>query len=377
MHGSFAALVLVLAMPIAQAGQPSQPPPQDVSRSRDAPAQRRLIVTYSDGKTSTQILRPRGGFWTPRFPRQGNPPQHDGLSLSALQVDFEAGRDLVVTVSLKYGSPHQKTVEVATVRLGTEPVRVDDLERYGVDPIVLSLDEFSPVPLVQPTVTSASPLLDVTVDLVRHDMPIYTVTFRNRAARAVMAVSYKAFRGEKDAISGRRKTNRSTPIVDAAGELSFTLQVSSGEPAGFDRFAVTGVLWDDGSVEGDPDLKTSEQALAAGHALQLRRVLAILRDAAAPSSGADAEPTTLQQVRAAIEALPIVVDATDATLATVGSSRDSLSVKIGKQQVKDAVLQDLDDYVRSQAGRIRSSAAPWAAEARFTYSAWLNRIGGR
>ena len=75
---------------------------------------------------------------------------------------------LAVTVSLKYGSPHQKTVQVATVRLGAEPVRVDDLERYGVDPIVLSLDEFSPVPLVQPTVTSASPMLDVTVDLVRH-----------------------------------------------------------------------------------------------------------------------------------------------------------------------------------------------------------------
>ena len=163
MHSPIASLLLMLAMPIAQAGQPAQPTPQNTAPA----AQRRLVVTYSDGTTSTQLLRPRGGFWKPKFPRQDNPPQHDGLSLSAIQVDFEAGRELVVTVSLKYGSPHQKTVAVASVRLGAEPVRVDDLERYGVDPIVLSLDEFSPVPLVQPTVTSVSPMLDVTVDLVR------------------------------------------------------------------------------------------------------------------------------------------------------------------------------------------------------------------
>ena len=90
----------------------------------------------------------------------------------------------------------------------------------GLIPIVLSLDEFSPVPLVQPTVTSASPLLDVTVDLVRPDVPNYRVTFRNRAVRGVMAVSFKMYRGEKQVGSGRRKTNRSTPIVDAAGEYT-------------------------------------------------------------------------------------------------------------------------------------------------------------
>ncbi len=131
MHSSIASLLLVLVTPVAQAGQPSETPPQAVSQPRDATAQRRLVVTYSDGKTSTQLLRPKGGFWIPKFPRQANPPLHDGLPLAALQVDFETGRELVVTVSLKYGTPHQKTVPLTTVRLGTEPVRVNDLERYG------------------------------------------------------------------------------------------------------------------------------------------------------------------------------------------------------------------------------------------------------
>ena len=157
---------------------------------------------------------------------------------------------------------------------------------------------------MQPTVTSASPLLDVTVDLMRHDMPSYKITFRNRAARAVMAVSFKMYRGEKEVGSGRRKTNRSTPIVDAAGDYTFTLQVGGGETPGFDRFGVDGVLWDDGRVEGNPELKATERALTVGHAQQLRGVLAILRTAA-PSNDSTAEPASLGQIRAAIEALPI------------------------------------------------------------------------
>jgi hypothetical protein len=355
------ALLVLIAQDIAQ----KAPLPD----SADLP--RRLIITYSDGRTSPHLLRPRGGSWTPKFPRQANPPAHDGLPLSALQVDFEVDRDVVITVSLKYGSPHQKTVQVATVRLGAEPVRVSDLERYGVDPIVLSLDGYSPSPLVQPTVTSASPLLDVTVDLMRHDVPAYQITFRNRAARAIMAVSFRMLRGEKEVLSGRRKTNRSTPIVDAAGEYTFTLQVSTGENPGFDRFDVKSVLWDDGSVEGDPELRTSERELTFGHSQQLRLVLAILQDAA-PANDSSVEPKSLGQVRGAIQALPIAVDAADTTLAD-GISPHALSVRIGKQQVKEAVLQDLDDYVRAQAGNVQASARSWIAEAQPRYAAWLGR----
>ena len=364
------ALIIALLVLGAQELPQKAPPPNEA----DAP--RRLIITYSDGRTSPHLLRPRGGSWTPKFPRQVNPPTNDGLPLSALQVDFEVDREVVITVSLKYGSPHQKTVQVATVRLGTDPVRVSDLERYGVDPIVLSLDDYSPAPLVQPTVTSASPLLDVTVDLMRHDVPVYKITFRNRAARAIMAVSFRMFRGEKEVLSGRRKTNRSTPIVGAAGEYTFTLQVGTGETPGFDRFDVKSVLWDDGSVEGDPELRTSEHELTFGHAQQLRLVLAILQDAAL-ANDSSVEPKSLGQVRAAIQALPIAVDAADATLATAGISQDALSVKIGKQQVKEAVLQDLDDHVRAHSGNTQAPARPWISGAQPRYSAWLVRAISR
>ena len=157
MHSSIASLLLVLVTPVAQAGQPSRDPSAGrvaTWRHERAASARRYLQRRED---DAQLLKPKGGFWMPKFPRQANPPLHDGLPLGALQVDFEAAHELVVTVSLKYGPPHQEPVPVATVPLGTEPVRVNNLERYGVESMVLSVDGFSPAPLVQPTVTSASP----------------------------------------------------------------------------------------------------------------------------------------------------------------------------------------------------------------------------
>jgi hypothetical protein len=56
-----------------------------------------------------------------------------------------------------------------------------------------------------------------------------------------MAVSFKMFRRGKEVGSGRRKTNRTTPIVEPAGDYVFTLSAASSTESGLDRFEVTGV----------------------------------------------------------------------------------------------------------------------------------------
>ena len=326
MHWLIATLLIVLI----QDGPARAPVP------REGAAPRRLVVTYSDGRTSPHLLRPRGGSWTPKFPRQANPPPYEGLPLNALQVDFEVDRDIVITVSLKYGSPHQKTVQVATVRLGTDPVRVSDLERYGVDPIVLSLDDYSPAPLVQPTVTSASPLLDVTVDLMRHDVPIYKVTFRNRAARAVMAVSFKMFRGEKEVGSGRRKTNRSTPIVDAAGEYTFDASGRQRRDPGIRS------LRREGRLVGQRQRRRRSRAEDQRTGADVRVCAAAPPSCwrccgdAAPANDSTAGTEEPRTGACAIEALPIAVDEPlIAAWDRSASSQYVLSVKNGKGTGKE------------------------------------------
>ena len=138
---------------------------------------------------------------------------------------------------------------------------------------------------------------------------------------------------------------------------------------GFDRFEVTGVLWDDGSVEGDPALKSSEEALTMGLAQQLRRVLAILRNATA-ADGSTPQFTSLSQIRLAVEALPIEPDPTGPESKPVPIAR---SIKLGQQQVKDAVLQDLSDHLRATGGNVPPAVQPWVEGALVRYSQWLDR----
>ena len=196
----------------------AQSPAQNKVASIPEGPPRTLVVTYSDGRTVSSLLNAKGRSITPRFPQQRNAPTYEGLSLSGLQLDHLVDRDVVVTVSLRYGSVYQKTVPVATVRLGgSESVRVNELEAFGVDPVVLSLGDFPTRLLVQPTVTSVSSLIDVSVELTQHDLPVYKVTLRNRSGRGLIALTYQTFRGETETISGRRKNFRSTPLVDSAG----------------------------------------------------------------------------------------------------------------------------------------------------------------
>jgi hypothetical protein len=358
-------LVLAFALVLGAAQEPHPQTAQDPSSG----APRSLVISYSDGRVTTRVLTPRAGMWTGSFPRRGKPTADDGLPLTALKIDHVVERDVIVTVSLMYGTPHQRTIQVATVKLaGPDPVVVNELSAFGVDPITLALDVLPPAAFVQPTVGSASPLLDVSVDLLERDAPVYKITFRNRSSRAIMAVGFRMYRGGKEVGSGRRKTNRTTPVIEADGELSFTIQASGLTMMGFDRLEATGVLWADGTVEGDQELKRAEQALTAGYAQQLGRVLGVLGERTNPDGSAP-PPVTIGEIRKGIEALPIEPEP------AAGVASHASSIKIGCQQVKEAVLQDLTDYMKSAGAGAQSPARLWLEDARVRYSAWLARAG--
>ena len=148
-----------------------------------------------------------------------------------------------------------------------------------------------------------------------------------------------------------------------------TVDHGTGPTPGFDRFAVTGVIWDDGTAEGDEALKRGEEGLALGYALQLRRVLNILREFS--TTEASHESRTFAQIRDAIVALPVAIEHEERPAAN-RELPSSTAVLIGQQQVKQAVLDDLDGYLKTTAN---AGAGPqhWLAGARATYSAWLRR----
>jgi hypothetical protein len=158
-------LPLLLAVTFAQVQAPTP----------ETQAPRRLTVTYSDGRTVPRILTPRGASWTPSFPHRRDAPTQDGLALAALKVEHRVESDVVVVVvSLAYGQPSQRTVQVATVRLQDgQPVQVRELTAFGVDPITLALETAEPTLVVVPQTTSVSAMLEANAELLSNDLPLY------------------------------------------------------------------------------------------------------------------------------------------------------------------------------------------------------------
>jgi hypothetical protein len=335
-------LPILIAVTLAQVSTPPAEPTTPKT----------LTIRYSDGRMTPRVATTPGRMWTPTFPRSGR-PERDGLALFALQIAHKVDKDaVVVDVSLIYGRPDQRTVPVATVRVtSAQPVEVGQLADFGVDPITLTVSDSIPAALVQPSVTSVSSWIDANVELPVNDVPVYTITMKNRAPRAVSALSFRLYRAGKDVGSGRRKGKLGLPVMEPDGQHEFTFQAPSPTGShGFDRLDIVAVLWADGTIEGAPDLKASEDALAQGNAEQLRRVIRLLSEHPSP---------TLADVRGRVDALPV---------------DKSSGLGDGQAQVKRAVLEDLTEYVRGQPATT-GAADIWIKDAIARYSAWLARTG--
>jgi len=353
---------------------------------------RALAVTYADGRTSYRVLRPGGGgFWTPQFPVVPDADTtRDGLPLWALQIDHAVdGADVTVTVSLLYGRPHTERVQVATVRVTADgPVRVEALTAFGLEPVTLSIVPVAPSLAYPMSVVCASGQLDVRVDPVAPDLPAYRVTAVNLSPRALMAFNYELYRGDEKIAGGRRKMDRNEMLAPSQGEHTFELPAAGRAAAdrddarawpAMDRFVVTSVLWDDGMVEGDPDMATSERALAAGRALQIARILDLLREAANP-----ARPGTPAELRAAFTALPVDGNGRDAerlhaslpdpSLVPIGRVYQSL--RAGLVHARMSALGDLDRFWQVVPDGNADEFREWLTEAIAEYEAWLARVGG-
>jgi len=351
---------------------------------------RALSVTYADGRVTNRTLSDRGrASWTTLFPRiPGADTAREGLPLNALQFEeAREGPNLIVTIALLYGSPQQKRVQVASVRVPEDrPVRVTELEAFGVKPIDLMIVRLPPAQLTIPSVTSPSSQLDVQVEADSTSVPpAYRFRIANRSTQGVMSLAFKGFRGVRPSISGHPRGPTHTALIPP-GE-TYTLRfdaTANGNRGGgsdawlpMDRFVITSVLWSDGLVEGEREPAADERALDAGTTNQLRRAIAVLRTAAA-SPGAH-PPETL---RAEITALAIDVTGDEVAAARASFSDPSLltddhvrsAMRSGMQNVKNAILNDLDEYVTVRRAATGASYAEWLTAMVTKFDGWRQRL---
>jgi hypothetical protein len=370
---------LVLTLLVAGANVPL------AAQTSDASDVVRLIaVTYADGRTTKTPLRDNTwDSWTPAFPRiAGASTVADGLPLQALQFEYvKDGRVLFVTVSLLYGTVHQKRVRVAEVRLTDEhPVYVDQLPAFGVQPITLAIVSAPRPQLLIPTVTVPSSQLETAVEIPTSGAPRYLVSITNHAQQAVMGLAFQAYRGETLSIRGKPHKPGFEPLIAPGQTYVLTLTVSlkptlgalPDDWAALDRIDINSVTWSDAIVEGKERPAIETQIVNDGTARQLERVLTLLRSARA------AEAIDLVQLRAAVAALTI--DDPDAVkIATADPNRVTKATarsltRIGMENAKDALLTDLDAFLADPASRDPRTQTLWLESTVAKFDGWRTRI---
>ena len=351
---------------------------------------RALAVTYADGRKTNTTLSDRGRVaWTASFPRiPGADTAREGLPLNALQFEEAIeGPNLVVTIALLYGSPQQRRIQVASVRVTEDrPVRVTELEAFGVKPIEMTIVRLPPAQLHIPSVTSPSSQLDVQVETDSSAaQPAYRFRIANRSTQAVMSLAYRGYRGDLVSLSGHPRGPTHTALIAPGESYDMRFAASANARARgasdawlpMDRFVITSVLWSDGLVEGDREPAADERALDAGTTNQLQRAVAVLRTAAA--SPAAHPPDTL---RTDIAGLTIDVTAAEVEAARpaigdpslLSDVRASRAMRSGMQNVKNAILNDLDEFTTAHRAADAAVYDKWLAAMVAKFDGWRQRL---
>jgi hypothetical protein len=103
-------------------------------------------------------------MWTPRFPRVAGYQTPEGAKpVYAVQLTRAlVGEDIRIDVSVLLGSAEPPAVPVATVLVSPgSRVVVEQLTRFGVQPLTLSMTDVAPMTPFVPTVISVSPDIEI------------------------------------------------------------------------------------------------------------------------------------------------------------------------------------------------------------------------
>ena len=207
-----AAYVLLLSVARLPAGA------QVVQTPAPVPATVALVVTYVDGRTSYELVSPRpGSTWTPVFPRINGWQTPEGfLPVAAIQFSrVLVGQDVKVIVSVLLGQRHQQEVVVATalVRPGAHVI-INELRKFGVQPVDLSLAAAAPFRPYLPTVVSDARDLEISfVDLLTAPYPGYRITVRNLSPKAAASFRVQSYSDDRPALSGIQRGVAGRPVL--------------------------------------------------------------------------------------------------------------------------------------------------------------------
>jgi hypothetical protein len=363
---------VVIAISSLPAGAELMPQPP-VTADAEMPTTVALVETWPNGQTNYELTSPRrASMWTPRFPRvDGFTVPDGGTPVFAVQfVRVLVGRDIKVDVSVLLGSAQQPGVLVASVVVSPgATVVVDELRRFGVQPVTLSMADVAPMTPYLPTVVSVAPEIEIAdVEVLNSPYPGYRITLRNLGSKGVSNMHLQSYYGEEKALSALKRADDGRPMMQPGATYTFAMNLTSGRanefmtpgtwsPRPIDLIEFDSVRWDDGTYTGKPPFPHADALIEgqSGQRLQLRRIVEVLRRSLA---GPDSGPALLASARAGIGAL-------------VEAEPDQLdTAKLAMQRTKAVVQADIARFERGQSNAART----WLTSQLGRYEAWLRRL---
>lgn len=364
MLSAVAPIVVALAASVAP-----QPPAQDGLPPVE------LAIAYDDGRVVRYVVNARSSIaWTPLFPRAAEWRSADGLRVEAIHYRHRLdGNGVRVTVSLLLGPFHQREVNVTDVIVARDqPVVVRALEPFGVRPVRLSVSDYVPTALYQPAVENRTTALQIeSIDTVTTDRPGYRILVRNLSLQPVLAFAVQASSGGKPALGSRIGERDGTPILRALGTHTFVLPSRRS----LDLLSVTGLMFEDGSIEGDAATIADMKLLYLGRRTLLAQALTVLEPAAQARLAEAA--TVIPMLGTRIAALPALPDAQlrreGATLVPAGSPFSAAAIEshiaAGMSDARRGIERDLRDAPREP-----HAFQQWLREITALYRKWHDRF---
>jgi len=360
------ALALVLA--IGAAALPAAHADQAPADPETVPATVALVETWTDGRVNYELTGPRrASMWTPRFPRvDGYQPPEGTKPVHAVQVARAlVGQDIKVEISVLLGSAEQPGVPVATVLISPgSRVVVDQLTRFGVQPLTLSMVDVAPMTPFVPTVISVSPDIEIAdVEVRGAPYPGYRITLRNLGDRAVSNVHLESYRGEEKALSALKRSDDGRPLMQPGATYTFTMNLTSGPgdltngawtPHPIDVIEFDSVRWADGTHHGTPPFPQTESLVEsrAGRKLQLQRIVGALRQALGESgSGPELLAAATTRIRTLPDAEPDQLEAAQTAMRTAKAAALADLGRLARDHAPPADAGGVVDRLESMTAR--------------------------
>lgn len=359
-----------------------------------APAPNRLVVQIEYFKGAPLAYQPvPGSAWYARFGRTPTTqPRAAADTVRAVDVASRLdGERVEIRVGVHVGAQYfDRMDEVGTYRAAVgETVTASDLEAVGVVPFVFRVLRVNDSSASAPTVVNKTQSIEAAVTEFRPSpLPRGKLTLRNLSSKRVRAVYITQVIGGRNRQETYAVEREGKFIMEPGGTFEKGFGATEGAASGADFTPVTvesvvvgAAVFEDYTYEGEPAPVARKRALDEGERLQLRRLVALLREAqAAPDADA---PEAAGRFRAKLTAVGVEPpqSAVDAILNSYPdlkpAEREGVkrSIEVSMHRLRRELLDDLAGFEKSlRAAPSENGFKLWLRERQERYAAWLSRL---